>query len=250
MKYLKLLFKNFAQIISVFSFLILCWGYFSLSIAYSEYGIDINHYVGVTEIIILSLRYVSTNFWFLLVQGIFLGGIIMSLYQSLKNGISKFKWFKKKLLNGTLTVVLIFAFGMLANKLSGIPIYGKGIDLLFLQIVICFIGFLLTLALFDTRDTKDSQHVVLKVLIILFIQGCLITVTFPISAELSLHNKNYSKAEFLIKDSLLISTSDTVEFIGNTTNYYFFYNSKRKNTTVYPASAISKIEYENVNPNN
>ena len=54
-------------------------------------------------------------------------------------------------------------------------------------------------------------------------------------------NGRYTGTKIVTKDSTFKST-DSAFFIGQTSNYIFFYNKKDKHTSIIPASELKEIE--------
>lgn len=246
MKILSSVFKHFGQIFSVFSVIILCLGYLSLSIYYSNYGIDIWHFIGVSEIVLLSLKFIFDGIYFLFIQFLLVTYAITDIIDCNKEGKSIFDWLKRKYVirNAIILFILFIVSGLIVKY------YPSGWDMLFrnieIQILLYFLSFIFIPFLFAKIELKFEEIFIRIALIFLFQMFCVMIILPANENSFLTQSPQVSKADFLIKDSFLISTPDSIKFIGNTSNYYFFYNSKKKTTTIYPSSSISKIQYENI----
>jgi len=240
MNLLKSILKNFGQILSVFTFILLCFGYYSLTMAYENYGIAIFHFIGVSEIIILSLNYSFGIFVSLLPQIVIVFAIIFQMQESFAKGENKITAFWRNTYFVFIIMVIYFIMVLVAIILIGESIpTGMRIMNFYMHLVLAFINLLVVNVLFHKKDFEDNLLTLGKICLILLTEALLITSFIP-------PEKERFKGKYLINNSFSISTGDTVKFIGNTSNFYFFYNNKRKTTAIYPASSISKIEYEDV----
>lgn len=247
MKYLNLLLKHFGQILSVFSVITLVLGYLGLLTYYSNYGIEIWHYIGVSEVILLSLKFISDGMLFLGLQLVVITYTIVDIINCKKEGKSMFDWLKQKYV---ITIAIIVLILMIVTGL--IPKYYPSfswntfINYMGAQVFLYLLGFAFIPVMFLKIELK-FEEIFIRVILIFLGQIFFVMLFLPANeSSLGTQRPQASKVKFVINDTLHINSPDSIKFIGNTSNYYFFYDDKNKRTTIYPARSISKIEYENI----
>lgn len=162
-----------------------------------------------------------------------------------KEGKSIFDWLKQKYVirNAIILFILLIVSGLIVKY------YPSGRDMLLrnigIQILLYFLSFIAIPFLFAKIELKFElkfEEIFIRMILIFLFQMFCLMIILPANENSFLpRSQRVSKAKFLIKDSLLISTPDSINFIGNTSNYYFFYNSRKNTATIYPANSISKI---------
>lgn len=235
---------RFTKIAAVFSIVIVFLGFVNLFFYYKAFNIEIFEYLSVSEVI-------TTSFSF------FTSLVIVSIFSSLIVWlILRTSWIyhPQKKVSYNYFFIISFLFVPLLILIKLIKVENVSVfQILSLLYEILFMSFLFT-SVFHTNymsSLKDEKVVerkkiasvnsikwtAIQVVILYFFLILLFKISF-----IKYKNITTSTSTFFLSNDSMITTNDSIKYLGKTEGYYFLWNKNSKASTIYPASEIKRIE--------
>ena len=232
--------KNFKHIFPYLYLLVVIFSLLREAIYYSHFNIEIQDYIGVSELLLPVSNSAITIIGFILFSGtlLWLNGKFNKKKKRSRLIEQNEKWWK------------IFSneiSGVIGVLIGGVISYITESDEIFIFAVV-LLGLLFVypiLSHFIIKKLKESESKNFNpnlLLVPLFLIVALITqVAFTIGEELQVRKGEYTGTKIYTKDSTYVSDS-THFYIGKTTNFYFIYNKDRKSSTIIPEREVNRFE--------
>ena len=236
MKELTEFVERILKLLSVITLLITAVGFIHLVWYYHLYNIPISQYINLSEVFIYSLGNVGIFLIAFLLPIVFIIKAVISRSREVKEVV-----IKRKFLQNELIFVFICCIAYLILRLFE-NIIGKTAIIFSTACYFFLIGSYSLIEQLDTDVVKKRKAFKVGLVIAL--------ITFGTSALMMLYSilfnnkpdsSKFPSVHLFLNDSTIISTSDTIRYLGKTDGYYFLYNKKSKQSIIYPASRIQQI---------
>ena len=235
----EILLKKITELLPLFTAVVIVLGLIKNIVYFDRYLIPIKYYMTISELPIL----IAGDLFLLIPFMLYLLFMIYAsatVHKNLNPKLIELEVKKpkiKKLLDGIGILVILFVIASLFYHFFSASTYAE--IMVHLSSVILLIIGVLYLVFADRLKpylTKGGDKIILIACIILFL------FTKDIASEIEgVDNGKYKGTKIVTKDSTYIST-DTAYFIGQTSNYIFFYNKKDKHSSIIPTSEVIKLE--------
>jgi hypothetical protein len=260
-------FEDIIKILAALSLILLICGYVDVKTYYGYFGINISGYISSSEILTASLDNLKIVIISLLIQ-LF---IWLSFFNYLFNytvedvnlywqnkakpkeyaqQLSMVRLFESKrmkifvfliilLLALSIVIKLIFPKSIFAIQLSlfmGITLW------IFMCIYLAF--FTVTKPMWDKLKKQKRYDPKLLISFIVFIPILVITIWVKNIAFVANNIRKYGNSERIelrLQNDSVISTNDSVRYLGRTENYVFFWNKNTWTSKIYPSGQVKEI---------
>jgi hypothetical protein len=246
MEYLKVFFENFTKIITGLTFVLIVYGYIALSTYYNQFDITISDYISFSEILPASIATLVHIFSLLIIP--FLIIFFLSRYHrktiETKNEKDEIITFRIMITVLILTIVTFAIVEWVLDLIKGSNLKNF-FEVLGNELIIFIIGYAVTLAMFDDKYLNffkrkfEYPYIIVVVLALLFVLTIQVFASNKSKKEAILKG-NENNMEVIFNNGQRFSTNDSIGFIGKTSNYYFFYNRKRKASIIYPSRDVKE----------
>lgn len=222
-------FSKLKEYLPYFSGLIILLGLLRQMIYYSYYHVEIQNYIGVSELLLAWMD----EAW-LFVFFVFNTTMLFIFFSNQKYPKGKYATVKLKNMENRMIKISSIATFLLTIILCFFSLYyfAAGIITFFF---LPFYSLAKRILKFYPVSLKAFQFIYFSIGVF---------VTFTLLTAGSIHGVNkgaYTGTKIYTKDSTYVS--DSIHFyIGKTTNYYFIYNKDKKSTLVLPEREVSKFE--------
>lgn len=255
------LFDNVIKIIGASYLFLTIAGFIDLKLYYSKFGIAINEYITVSEILfaaldkilfVLLILLLQLAFWLYLFRHLF----EYDLNESLQDGEKRPKKhhdetihrsFKSKHL---LTFWLIIIFGTIVSMILGI-IYPKSKFLIsvrdffmlnyWMAICLYMVWLQATRRLWEAMKKESNTKIVIT--LIVFFSVLILSIWVKNLFHFNRIRKygNNKTTELILNDNSRIISTDTIRFVGHTENYFYYWNKLTGQSTIYPVGDVKQI---------
>lgn len=240
--FLKVIQENFGGI-SLFTTIIIFLSYVKIYFNYALYGINVNSYIDVSEII-LSITPVIFE---LVILSILFGAFYRTFeFVKLKKG-KPLTGLQEFLSHFQIGIVLIMsgyfyyhAPNFVAKNLPIGTIYLQFAVLLSISLAVIFTVFIVYLHTMRIRTsarlvTMNSTSITLLITFLLII---IAESRMSYALNKSGHPKYDVRLE--LNNGTYVASRDSLLYVGSTSNYYFFHNFKTENNAIIPKSSVLK----------
>jgi len=232
-------FKTLQTYLPYLSGLLIILGVMYVNFYYSFFGITIEKYLNISELLLLFIDkkifalFILCLSQFIIIKVILRAHKLEKIEKKKENGNSK-----KYSVTGIVIPLIIF--------MNILVFFFNSFELVYIQIIdsiiICF--YIVILGIIDQSTTvifdKKINRSYINWLIAFFL--CIGTLyTMVLLEEKRINNGYYTGTTIFSKDSTYVSDAQHY-YIGKTENYYFIYNQKQKSTLVIPEREVLKFE--------
>ncbi|MCD9019153.1 hypothetical protein [Parachryseolinea silvisoli] len=248
--FIKVLQENFTGI-SLFTTIIILISYIKIYFYFGLYGINVNNYLDVSEIILAFGPTVKELFILML---LYIG--IYRLFEFVKIKEGRPETSARKRLS-IFMILIIVGFGILAyykipdlimTFISDITAYATG--LVILQIVTVGIAFAVTLFVVSFLYIHVMATFSSGRLVTMASTGAALLVSFlfvilyenQISYGLNNAGRPKYSVTLMLNNQESIMSSNSLTYIGGTVNYYFFHDFKTKENIIVPKNSVTKAK--------
>ena len=254
--------EDILKIITTSSLILIIGGFFDLKLYYARFGININEYIGASEILLSSIDKLAFVLFAILIQlGIWLYLFEYlfdyNLSESLNDGERRprkyhdetiHRFIKSKFLRIYFVILFIGTFITLAFyacfPTSVFWYYMRNFFGINLWVAMCiYLGWLQgTKNLWDSL--KSNEHYNAKVIVTLIVFVTIFASSVWIkNSFLVNHIRKHGTGkniELFLNENIRIASSDTSIYIGRTENYFFFWNKITHEATIYPNGEVKR----------
>lgn len=231
--------KNFGSYLPLFTIAVVIIGIVKLTVYYNSFDIPIKYFLGLSEIGL----YVSEDLLILsfLVFIVFTGSASESLdsmfFKFPRNINTNTPQTKTAIANPNASTYfsIVFPLFMLIMTVGMTP---KSARYIFISLVMLYFIILIyfTPSIYSRLKANKSYFITLLILAIIGYESLAVR-----SEILGNYDGVYNGTRIEIKDKPPFVSSDTMFFIGKTSDYVFLYNKKDSTATVLPTSSVEKI---------
>ena len=267
MKKYTTFFEGLLKILASFSLILLIAGYIDLKTYYNYFGINISSYISASEILMASLDNLTIVIFSLSIQLIIWLSFFKYLFDYSKDDVAKY-WEGKvqpKEYSDDLTIIRFFGskkikiFVLILFLMTGVvgvlkiilPHSRFTLQLgLFLAInfwiFIClYMGWIqATRIFFNIFRKQKNYNPKLIVSFVVFLPTLLFTIWVKNVMFLGNQLRRYGnkeKIEMVLQNDSIISTNDSIRYLGKTSDYIFFWNKNTWTSTIYSSGQVKKI---------
>ena len=237
------LLENFTKVVTAASIILLGFGYLDHTFYYAMFGISITDYIGVSEILLSSIG----NFLFTItVMIVPLVGLAFFLTQIMDAKNKNIIWYKNKpfaiFVTFFLIIFIVLKVGKYFHYIQPQDIYTTDVFTQMLGLMLIYIpgATLFFKLLHDNIARVTNRPTTVIFYSILLITLFLETLALNRSKYDEVMSNNSRKVEITFNDNTIITTNDSVKYVGKTESYYIFTNKNSKMTTVYRSSDVKK----------
>lgn len=206
--------------------------FLTLYIFYNLFGISINVWIGIPELILLFVDdvvdFIRYAFFLMLSTG------LMFWVQDIKTSFSGKQrfWFNFIRVTSIIAAAGIMVYLSFATERE---FWAKIFNVCLYLAIAIPIGYILHMRHIDAkwRDRYSRLDILTIVLVAAFILNAFLK---PVKKAVMYHNAGYSK--ILLKDSTVI---DSVVYLGKTEKYYMFYSRKKSAARVIKEESVKKV---------
>ncbi|WP_339706257.1 hypothetical protein [Algoriphagus aquimarinus] len=248
-------FKNYLPALTL---LATALGYIYLKFFYSQFDIEIEYYTNITDIILFVIaKFIDLSLAFIIIE-------ILTVYPTLfiiescrashiKSKLKQRNFSKEVVLrikkisqikksDGLYSIISLILILILSAALTMILSFPQRIFIY----VIPILGLKFFLMI-PKKAIKEQKEIILIVIPVIVLT---LAISFFIRAVVEsgdiVNNQNYKALYFNSKGTNYDTRTDSLNFIGETSNYLFIYNSKNKESYTFNKSSIERLSTINI----
>lgn len=260
-------FEDLLKIFASFSLILLMAGYFDLKTYYNYFGINISSYVNASEILMASLDNLSIVIFSLTIQFIIWLSFFKYLFDYTEEDINMYWEGKRKpkeysddltiirfLGNKKIRIFILIQFIVFIIALIFKNIFPHSRFLLqfglfvfinlwiFMWIYMAWIQS--TRIFYNIFKRQENYSPKLLISFVVFVPTLLFTIWVKNAMFVGNHLRKYGnkeKIEMILQNDSIISTNDSIRYLGKTGNYIFFWNKNTWTSTIYSSGQVKEI---------